>query len=507
MIRILVFGLSFFSGVVGIAQNLILNHDFDSVSGTIEYLPQYWRSHVIKGMGHSLNGKSYPFALFHRNRNLSSNSCDNPNDLGVMPNEGRGYICSLRFAYPEIIGLNTAPKSIVVGHLTEPLIGNEFYCAEAYIRPIFNDDLHRTSRPEVKDYCRNSVAAGKSFGMFFHTDDSLSSHHLWEDSAVAPQVLNTEYLVDSSKWTMISGSFVAKGNERFVFLGTFLNDSILRIPYNVIPANGNLGSIKGQLLVDAVYCYKCTDTLFTAHIGNDTLLCPGETLPLHAFYEGFKLKDTVATYVWQTPYGPRYDSTIVADRPGYYEVEVTINHRFKARHGIHVRFGPEPPLDAPYLPKDFDLCTGFSERFALPAWDTTTYLWNTGATTRSITVTEPGFYEVHAENFCWSHTESINIDQSHCGQHLWIPNAFTPDGDGLNDVFEIRGAEYPLQLWVYDRWGGLVFHSPDYQNNWRGTRPDGSPLPDGVYTYKVTYTTSQGGGEKDRQGTVTIMRR
>jgi gliding motility-associated-like protein len=411
------------------------------------------------------------------------------------------------YLVPSPGSMGLPPLSLHMTELLDSLQKDSTYCVELRYRA-----YNGYSVPN-QNYTGGirSCFTHKNLGVFFNKDAFLPmEYHLitqpFPDFRGYLHVMNPNgYIVNTTHWEEMRGKFVANGGERFAFF-TNMNwseDSIMQYSFQ---NDCHVPSKHGFILIDAVMVFKCTDTLFTAHIGNDTLLCPGETLPLHAFYEGFKLKDTVATYVWQTPYGPRYDSTIVADRPGYYEVEVTINHRFKARHGIHVRFGPEPPHDAPYLPKDFDLCVGLSERLALPDWDTTTYRWNTGANTRSIAVTEPGYYEVHAENFCWSHTESITIGQSHCGQHLWIPNAFTPDGDGLNDVFEIRGAEYPLQLWVYDRWGGLVFHSPDYQNNWRGTRPDGSPLPDGVYTYKVTYTTSQGGGDKDRNGTLTIMR-
>jgi gliding motility-associated-like protein len=62
----------------------------------------------------------------------------------------------------------------------------------------------------------------------------------------------------------------------------------------------------------------------------------------------------------------------------------------------------------------------------------------------------------------------------------WIPNVFTPDGSGKNDAFVIWGLDgFPgSDLYVYNRWGSLVFESTNYRNNWRGT-----DLPDGVYYY------------------------
>jgi gliding motility-associated-like protein len=66
---------------------------------------------------------------------------------------------------------------------------------------------------------------------------------------------------------------------------------------------------------------------------------------------------------------------------------------------------------------------------------------------------------------------------------LIIPNIFTPNGDGKNDVFEIKGLEsYPgSSLQVFNRWGNQVYNSANYQNNW-----DGGNLADGTYYYLLT---------------------
>jgi hypothetical protein len=63
-----------------------------------------------------------------------------------------------------------------------------------------------------------------------------------------------------------------------------------------------------------------------------------------------------------------------------------------------------------------------------------------------------------------------------------------------------------IHLWVFDRWGKVVFHSEDYQNDWDGTYPNGQRAAPGVYTWKITYRNSPtSNGERDRYGTVTIV--
>ncbi len=70
---------------------------------------------------------------------------------------------------------------------------------------------------------------------------------------------------------------------------------------------------------------------------------------------------------------------------------------------------------------------------------------------------------------------------------VFIPNAFTPDGDGLNDLFKVEGefiSEFEIR--IYDRWGMLVYHSTDISEGWDGESSDNSKhtAQDHVYSYK-----------------------
>ncbi|MNJ85101.1 hypothetical protein D3C87_25680 [compost metagenome] len=83
-----------------------------------------------------------------------------------------------------------------------------------------------------------------------------------------------------------------------------------------------------------------------------------------------------------------------------------------------------------------------------------------------------------------------SCDPKACG--ITIPNAFTPDGDGTNEVWVIEGIEkYPdNQLTIYNRWGNLVFTADRYLNTWGGTSNSdlnigGEQLPTGTYYYVI----------------------
>jgi len=72
----------------------------------------------------------------------------------------------------------------------------------------------------------------------------------------------------------------------------------------------------------------------------------------------------------------------------------------------------------------------------------------------------------------------------------FIPEGFSPDGDGVNDTFDIEDAEgFRITFQVFNRWGNLVYESTDYQNTFDGIANRGvvlgQQLPDGTYFYVV----------------------
>jgi len=92
---------------------------------------------------------------------------------------------------------------------------------------------------------------------------------------------------------------------------------------------------------------------------------------------------------------------------------------------------------------------------------------------------------------------------------IFIPNAFTPDGDGLNDVFKAKGAFVELfEMQIFDRWGNLVFQSGNINEGWDGSDEQNSGKYIGesqVYTYN--YRAQSVAGRISRgQGKVTVVR-
>jgi gliding motility-associated-like protein len=74
---------------------------------------------------------------------------------------------------------------------------------------------------------------------------------------------------------------------------------------------------------------------------------------------------------------------------------------------------------------------------------------------------------------------------------LYVPNAFTPNGDGINDVFVIRGVDIKdFQLFIFDRWGLLLFETDNYNDHWDGTYK-GEPVQLDTYVWKINYSDFQ----------------
>jgi gliding motility-associated-like protein len=84
---------------------------------------------------------------------------------------------------------------------------------------------------------------------------------------------------------------------------------------------------------------------------------------------------------------------------------------------------------------------------------------------------------------------------------LFIPNVFTPNDDGINDrwLVQYTGSQ-PVNLAVYDRWGGLVYESKNKMEGWNGLTMQGDRAPEGVYYYYVRT------GDREFTGEVTLMR-
>lgn len=135
------------------------------------------------------------------------------------------------------------------------------------------------------------------------------------------------------------------------------------------------------------------------------------------------------------------------------------------------------------------------------------FLWFDGTELSSHVFYESGNYSVTVSNGCESVSRNWNMEFEDCNVYFYIPNSFTPNNDGVNDIWfpEINGWT-EVETWVFNRWGEIVFYSSNPNNPWVGEVRDGSYFaPDGVYSYviKAKFTS---GEAREFKGFISLIR-
>ncbi|MFI5221050.1 MAG: gliding motility-associated C-terminal domain-containing protein [Bacteroidia bacterium] len=225
----------------------------------------------------------------------------------------------------------------------------------------------------------------------------------------------------------------------------------------------------------------------------DTFFCIGSKLILDA-------KDSVYnSYKWNTG---DTTSKITIIQAGKYSI-VASNGICTTTDSINVKVNLLPQL---YLPKDTNACFENLTKIYLNAGKFNKYLWYpSGETTQIISINEPDLYYVIVTdtNNC-KNIDSTNVHDV-CANQLYVPNAFTPNGDGINDVFEVRGTNPEIfELKIYSRTAGEIYSSTDFFNSWDGTYKNVSCI-NGVYFWKIKYKYKND-DMKTVSGTVTLIR-
>ncbi len=136
----------------------------------------------------------------------------------------------------------------------------------------------------------------------------------------------------------------------------------------------------------------------------------------------------------------------------------------------------------------------------------TTYAWQDGSTETEFLASEAGIYTLTANNKCGTHTDAVTtvVCNTRC---LNFPNAFTPNGDGKNDLFR-PGVFCPVNKYivtVYDRFGKIVFHSTNPTEGWDG-RINGKRADMGTYIYYCIYNDFMLKMDLMLKGTVTLIK-
>jgi gliding motility-associated-like protein len=214
----------------------------------------------------------------------------------------------------------------------------------------------------------------------------------------------------------------------------------------------------------------------SVNLGRDTILCPSVTILLDAANAG-------DTYIWSTGASSQ---TITVNSSGTYWA-VANNGNCSDADTINVNY-----LTKPSLGNDTILCSASTLTLTAGTANTgAAFLWSTGDTTSFITVIKQGEYWVHVSDRNCAFADSILVTGAMDDPPMYVPNCFSPNGDGLNDTFKPQGPEgnfTSFDMKIFDRWGELIYESYDMSKGWNGMYKNDIVSLD-VYVWVIDYHT------------------
>ncbi len=224
-------------------------------------------------------------------------------------------------------------------------------------------------------------------------------------------------------------------------------------------------------------------------LGNDTTLCEGAVKLLNVFNPG-------GVYQWQDQSsGPNY----IVNKAGIFYVTVDLNGCIK-KDFVDIKYLNKPRLN---LGSDTSICNGQELKLDTKI-NNATFKWQDGSSLPFFIAKNAGLYQVTATNECGSYSDEISLKAGVC--QLFMPNAFTPNHDGLNDIFRVKDLGFirTFSMVIYNRWGEIVFKTEDPVKGWDG-KYKAIMQPNGNYIWQISLTTID--GEKETAyGSVLLIR-
>lgn len=230
---------------------------------------------------------------------------------------------------------------------------------------------------------------------------------------------------------------------------------------------------------------------------DSVILCPDSVITL-----GYAFTD--ATYRWSTG-----DTSVFisVSSPGSYGLTLT---RRDTVCELSATIAVIEALDiGPDLLLDTVLCAGEVLVVDVSSVAVSEYIWQDGFSGPQRTFATSGLYELTVTDGCTERRVRISTEIDDCGL-IYFPNVFSPNQDGVNDLFEISSEENLVltSLSIFDRWGDLVYEFQDGPLSaaaWDGTVRGSGAAPPGVYVYRAVIEISAG-INKIFSGDLTLIR-
>ncbi|MBC8319254.1 MAG: gliding motility-associated C-terminal domain-containing protein [Bacteroidetes bacterium] len=268
--------------------------------------------------------------------------------------------------------------------------------------------------------------------------------------------------------------------------------------------NQNMDTINAVCHVGNVQIYSSPEIDMQPNEG----ACAGDTIFVEpTVNEG----NGTLIYSWSGPnsYQSQNEELLLSpasiNQAGIYTLTVVDSMYCRESQSININVIPSPEIafseyDTLWVDPGFVLEAGYGAEY---------YYWNTGETTETIVCDSMGNYIVEVTSYenCKS-TDGVQILWG--GTPFYMPNAFTPNGDGLNDFFgPIPRYDYVNRYYmsIFNRWGQMIYETTDINKGWNGIYK-GSPCMMGAYVYRIVYEEfgQQPIESKVVEGTVMLIR-
>lgn len=270
-----------------------------------------------------------------------------------------------------------------------------------------------------------------------------------------------------------------------IFTGTNPGPSNQTFTYTLTVDSGGVACYQDSLII-TLWPTPLVD------LGNDTTVCESGTLALNAGNPGY-------TYLWNT--GATTQSITVAN-PGTFGVIITSPVGCSDADSIKLVVDSLPH----FILSDITVCEGDSGILWVHAYEGDNFLWSTLATDTLIYTTTPGFYSLAVSNHCGVTIDTAEVKFLPDLNAINLPNVLTPNGDGVNDVYDIPllSQASSFQMDFFNRWGTLIFSTNDVANVWKGTSSDNTTAAPGTYFVILKFLDCQQ-NERTKQQFITIF--
>lgn len=233
-------------------------------------------------------------------------------------------------------------------------------------------------------------------------------------------------------------------------------------------------------------------------LGPDTVICNNSTLVLNALSDR-----SVLSFQWSN--GANKKTNIIST-PGVYSIKV--DNICDSDFDTVVVIGADKP--ALTLQNDTLICdfTSITLRNLQATQESDRYLWSDNSALPTITVRNPGKYWLAISNACGIVADTVHVYPKidNCECHVYTPNAFSPNNDQVNDVFQLASnCKVEGSIRIFNRWGQQVYKSENLDVGWNGFL-GGQLQPEGLYVFTLQFNYSDRPGIFTRKGAFTLVR-